>query len=180
MANSPFLFEQKLWDETRITLFEQSVQTPESLSKKLVSLGPGYIKESIFELFEDNIRNYYPVLPLGFDDEPKNLRHLKFLNGQVWRWVRPIIGVDHADKNHIRLEQRSFPCGPSSIDTIANTAFYIGLLHFYTHTKKPIEELMSFQTISENFYNCAKLGTKAEVIWIRLELMFKNFYMIPF
>lgn len=167
MANSPFLFGQKLWDETRISLFEQTIQIPEQGKQNYspVSLGQNYLNESIFELFIENIEHHIPVLPIKFNDDKSKLRHLKFLNGQVWRWVRPIIGVDYGEQSHIRLEQRCFPAGPSAIDTIANTAFYIGLLEFYTHSDQAIEDILPFDEARKNFYNCAKYGVKAQVTW---------------
>lgn len=167
MANSPFLFGQKLWDETRITLFEQSVQIPEQGHHNYspVSLGEDYIQDSFMELFQENIEHHIPVLPIKFDAAPEKLRHLKFLNGQVWRWVRPIVGVDYGQESHIRLEQRCFPAGPSAIDTVANTAFYIGLLYYYTHCEQSIESQLPFESVKSNFYACAKYGVKATVTW---------------
>lgn len=164
-ANSPFLFGQKLWDETRITLFEQSVQIPELKNSSPVSLGNNYLNESVFELFQENTKDHIPVLPIKFDDAPEKLRHLKFLNGQVWRWIRPIIGVDYGEMSHIRLEQRSLPSGPSAADIVANTAFYIGLLHFYTNLSNDISQEMPFEVIRNNFYECSKMGMKAEIYW---------------
>jgi len=64
-ANSPFLFGRRLWDETRITLFEQATDTrPDELKhqgvRPRVWFGERWIT-SVFDLFEENIR-YFPAL----------------------------------------------------------------------------------------------------------------------
>ncbi|MDH5680667.1 MAG: glutamate--cysteine ligase, partial [Spirochaetota bacterium] len=63
-ANSPFLFGLDLWDETRIPLFEQSVtlRTEEldsvDMSKRRVTFGSGYVKDSVVECFTENRERY--------------------------------------------------------------------------------------------------------------------------
>lgn len=168
MANSPFLYGQKLWDETRIPVFEQSLALPKDPSSgvKPVDFASGYIRESLFELFAENIEKHRPILPVLFDDVPEKLRHLKFFNGQIWRWVRPIVGVDYGSMPHLRIEQRAFPAGPSNIDTIANIAFYTGLLEYYGNCDEALEDKVSFADCRKNFYDCAQLGMKAEVTWL--------------
>src|SRR6202050_4415847 len=66
-ANSPFLFGQQLWQETRITLFEQATDTrPAELKEQGVRprvwFGERWIT-SVFELFEEKLRYFPPLLP---------------------------------------------------------------------------------------------------------------------
>lgn len=167
MANSPFLYGKKLWDETRIPVFEQSLALPQKPKELLdpVTFGDCYAKNTLLELFHDNLTKYITILPVHFDDNPENLRHLKFLNGQIWRWVRPIVGVDYGKTPHLRLEQRCFPSGPSAVDIVANIAFYIGLLHHFTYSVDLSKTNISFSDCRENFYSCAQLGLKADITW---------------
>lgn len=166
-ANSPFLYGRKLWDETRIPVFEQSLAIPATSTEEdaPVTFGKGYLQNSVKELFQENINSHKAILPALFDDPVEKLRHLKFLNGQIWRWVRPIVGVDYGGIPHFRLEQRSMPAGPTIVDTVANIAFYIGLLQFYINRETALESVVSFKNCRQNFYDCARLGMKAEVAW---------------
>jgi hypothetical protein len=165
-ANSPFLYGKKLWDETRIPVFEQSLALPKLADSEQapVGFGAGYVQKSLVELFGENLENYQVILPVLFDDRLEKLRHLKFLNGQIWRWVRPIVGIE-GKQPHLRIEQRCFGAGPSILDMMANTAFYIGLLHYFTHHAGPIEKVAAFSDCRENFYSCAQWGLKADVFW---------------
>ena len=63
-------------------------------------------------------------------DEPvESLAHLRLHNGTIWRWNRPLIGFSDDGRPHIRIEHRVVPSGPSTLDVVANAAFYFGLLH---------------------------------------------------
>ena len=73
-ANSPFLFGRRLWDETRITLFEQATDTrPDELKhqgvRPRVWFGERWIT-SVFDLFEENIRYFPALLPLCDEEDP--------------------------------------------------------------------------------------------------------------
>jgi hypothetical protein len=165
-ANSPFLFGKKLWDETRIPVFEQTIAFKDAnkdVADDPVSFGFSYLKNSFLDLFQENIDRYPIILPVLFDDEPDKLRHLKFLNGQIWRWNRPIVGTGSTP--HLRLEHRAIPAGPSVTDMVANIAFYTGLLFYYAKAEAQWTHQVSFEEIKSNFYQCAKLGLKAKVNW---------------
>src|SRR5580692_5608124 len=67
-ANSPFLFGRQLWQETRLTLFEQATDTrPDQLKQQgarpRVWFGERWIG-SVFDLFEENLRYFPALLPL--------------------------------------------------------------------------------------------------------------------
>ncbi|WP_456404860.1 glutamate-cysteine ligase family protein [Thiolapillus sp.] len=164
-ANSPFLFGHELWDETRIPLFEQSVAVGASDYSKRVTFGVRYVKHSIMECFEAN-RDRYPVLLPQLMDEPvESLAHLRLHNGTIWRWNRPLVGVSENGRPHIRIEHRVAPSGPSTLDVIANAAFYFGLLHELMATVDNAEERLPFFDAKENFYSSACLGLDARVVW---------------
>ncbi|MDP9261781.1 MAG: glutamate--cysteine ligase, partial [Actinomycetota bacterium] len=74
-ANSPFFFGKELWRETRIALFEQATDTrPEELKaqgvRPRVWFGERWIN-SIFDLFEENVRYFPALLPVCDEEDPE-------------------------------------------------------------------------------------------------------------
>jgi Glutamate-cysteine ligase family 2(GCS2) len=176
-ANSPFLFGQELWRETRITLFEQATDTrPEELREQGVRprvwFGDRWIT-SVFDLFEENLRYFPALLPLSEDEDPvevlergdaPELAELTLHNGTVYRWNRPVYAVVDG-KPHLRVENRVLPAGPTVIDSIANAAFYYGLVSELAEAERPIWTQMSFSAAAANLTAGAKFGLDAEVYW---------------
>ena len=163
-ANSPYLFGHELWDETRITLFEQAVELGDEKYRR-VTFGNDYIKDSLFECFEENLEHYPVLVPFTEENNIDQLYHLRFHNGTIWRWNRPLIGFDENDKPHIRIEHRVVPSGPTVVDSIANAAFYFGLVNALADDCEALIEKLSFSNVKDNFYNCAKQGLSAGVHW---------------
>jgi gamma-glutamyl:cysteine ligase YbdK (ATP-grasp superfamily) len=101
-----------------------------------------------------------------FDDPPENFAHLRLHNGTIWRWNRPLIGFNAQGKPHLRIEHRVIPAGPSIIDTIANTALFIGMIEALIRKKSPpLEWNMPFYLAQRNFYAAARWGLEAELHW---------------
>jgi hypothetical protein len=139
-ANSPFFFGRELWRETRIALFEQATDTrPEELKaqgvRPRVWFGERWIN-SIFDLFEENVRYFPALLPVTEDEDPvemlergdaPHLDELRLHNGTIYRWNRPVYQVVRG-RPHLRVENRVLPAGPTVADIIANAAFYYGLV----------------------------------------------------
>ncbi|SFM33072.1 hypothetical protein SAMN05421721_1037 [Ectothiorhodospira mobilis] len=169
-ANAPFLFGRDLWDETRIPLFEQAVETGGygDVARgplRRVSFGSGFARESILECFEENLEHFPPLLPLCEDAPPEQFVHLRLHNGTLWRWNRPLIGFDASGRPHIRIEHRGIPAGPTLVDSLANAAFFYGLVEdLLTHPGGP-EGIMAFATARDNFYQAARLGLEAPLHW---------------
>jgi gamma-glutamyl:cysteine ligase YbdK (ATP-grasp superfamily) len=168
-ANSPYLFGYDLWDETRIPLFEQAISVGASDLTKRVSFGIRYVYESMMENFSANLMRYPILLPLLMDEPVERLAHLCLHNGTIWRWNRPLIGFDEQQRPHLRIEHRVVPAGPSISDSIANAAFYFGLVSgLLEGEKKPVEKLR-FDRARSNFYAAARQGLQAEVSWFDIE-----------
>ncbi len=167
-ANSPFLFGCDLWDETRIPLFEQavSVRSPRSKFTDRVTFGHGFVQDSLLECFEDNLARFPVLLPETMDDRPEQLSHLRLHNGTIWRWNRPLIGFSDDGTPHLRIEHRVAAAGPSTIDTIANAAFYFGLVYSLGMKNDPPENSLSFDQARTNFYAAARQGLNAHIDWI--------------
>ena len=169
-ANSPYLCGKDLWAETRIPLFEQSVavggyEAGAHGPMRRVTLGSGYLHQSVFECFTENL-DHYPVLLPNLIDEPlETFSNLRLHNGTLWRWNRPLIGIDDGNY-HLRIEHRVVPAGPSVIDSIANAAFYYGLAYNLATRELQPEIQLSFDQARDNFYSAAKTGLDANMLWL--------------
>ncbi|MBC7558957.1 MAG: glutamate--cysteine ligase [Dermatophilaceae bacterium] len=176
-ANSPYFFGKQLWHETRIELFSQVIDTrPDELKNQgvrpRVFFGDNWIT-SIFDLFEENGRYFPPLLPEIGDEDPAeilnagqapSLFELRIHNGTVYRWNRPVYDVANGTP-HLRIENRVLPAGPTIIDTLANSAFYYGLLRMLAQDDRPIWTKMSFAAAEHNFRGCARRGLESTVYW---------------
>jgi hypothetical protein len=176
-ANSPLLFGRELWRETRIPLFEQATDTrSEEIRaqgvRPRVWFGERWIT-SVFDLFEENVRYFPALLPICDDHDPAEilergdtpeLSELRLHNGTVYRWNRPIYAVVKG-RPHLRVENRVLPAGPTVVDTIANAAFYYGLIRTLAEAERPLWTQMSFSAAEENFHAGARHGIAASVFW---------------
>jgi gamma-glutamyl:cysteine ligase YbdK (ATP-grasp superfamily) len=179
-ANSPFLYGRRLWAETRIALFEQATDTrPDELKaqgvRPRVWFGERWIT-SIFDLFEENVRYFSPLLPICDDEDPVEVLHnggvprlgeLRLHNGTVYRWNRPVYDIMNG-RPHLRVENRVLPAGPTVVDMLANAAFYFGLAREIAEADRPIWTQLAFTTAEENFHTAARRGIEASVHWPRL------------
>jgi gamma-glutamyl:cysteine ligase YbdK (ATP-grasp superfamily) len=176
-ANSPYLLRKELWRETRIPLFEQATDTRSDELKAQgvrprVWFGERWIN-SVFDLFEENVRFFPPLLPVTDDEDPlevlkrgdtPKLRELRLHNGTIYRWNRPVYDVAHGAP-HLRVENRLLPAGPTVADTMANAAFYFGLVRALAESARPLWSQMSFSAAEENFHVAARRGIDAYVYW---------------
>ncbi|MGP6174981.1 glutamate-cysteine ligase family protein [Corynebacterium sp. A21] len=175
-ANSPLFLGWKLWQESRVPVFRQSIdtRTPELVAQGVrprVWFGERWIT-SIFDLFEENVRYFSPLLP-----EPREfagtpimqghnpaLHYLNLHNGTVWRWNRPIYAPGK-DLSHLRVENRSLPAGPSVIDIVADAAFYYGLVKYLAEETRPVWSRLPFHDAEANFFAGARDGLNARMQW---------------
>jgi hypothetical protein len=176
-ANSPFLLGQRLWQETRIPLFEQATDTRSEEIKAQgvrprVWFGERWIT-SVFDLFEENVRYFPALLPICDDDDPvavlaagqtPRLGELRLHNGTIYRWNRPVYDVVDG-RPHLRVENRVLPAGPTVVDIIANGAFYFGLVRTLAEAERPVWSQMSFSAAEENFHRGASDGINAQLFW---------------
>jgi gamma-glutamyl:cysteine ligase YbdK (ATP-grasp superfamily) len=176
-ANSPFLLGKELWRETRIALFEQATDTrSEELKSQGVRprvwFGERWIN-SIFDLFEENVRYFPALLPIVDDEDPvevldrgdtPTLGELRLHNGTIYRWNRPVYDVVR-EAPHLRVENRVLPAGPTVVDILANAALYFGLVRYLVDQQRPLWSQMSFSAAEENFHAGARHGIEAHVYW---------------
>jgi hypothetical protein len=176
-ANSPYLLGKELWRETRIPLFEQATDTrSEELKvqgvRPRVWFGERWVT-SVFDLFEENVRYFPALLPITDDEDPlevlerggtPGLSELRLHNGTIYRWNRPV--YDIADGvPHLRVENRLLAAGPTVADTVANAAFYFGLVRHLAEGERPLWSQMSFSAAEENFHVAAQQGIDAQIYW---------------
>ncbi|MCZ6643732.1 MAG: glutamate--cysteine ligase [Gammaproteobacteria bacterium] len=175
-ANSPFLFGHSLWDETRIPLFEQAVEVGERYPAR-VSFGAGYAEQSLLEVFEENQREHLILIPAVQDAPPSKFSHVRFHNGTLWRWNRPLLGFDFDGQVHLRIEHRVVPAGPTIKDCIANSAFYFGLVRGLGMSPHGLEDSLPFATAKANFYTAARYGLNAKIRWHKDEISVRSLIM---
>ncbi len=177
-CNSPLLFGRRLWRETRIALFQQSVDhraaglhLREQPSR--VSFGRRWVDDSVLEIFREDIARFKVLLSADIDedslamlrrDEVPNLKALRLHNGTIYRWTRPCYGICEG-RPHLRIENRILPSGPSIVDEVANAAFWFGLLSGLSRVYPDIRKVMEFDTANENFVAAARLGLRAQFGW---------------
>lgn len=175
-ANSPILLNKILWDETRIALFKQSVDTRRDEENThwrqphRVSFGYGWVRRSALECFAESVALFPPLLPYCRPDEytPQpndgpDLFELRLHQGVVWHWNRAI--YDPIDGGHLRIEIRALPSGPTPIDMVANAAFLIGLAYAIKQDINKFLVSYPFMFAEYNFYRAAKHGLNAHLIW---------------
>ncbi|MEY4905799.1 MAG: hypothetical protein RLZZ292_3614 [Bacteroidota bacterium] len=178
-ANSPMVFGRRLWHETRIALFQQSLDTRtshEHLRERSprVSFGKDWLKDSIMEIYKEDIARFRVLLGDNVDENslemvankktPK-LRALQIHNSTVYRWNRPCYGISPNGQPHLRIECRVLPAGPTVIDSTANAAFWLGLMIGYASKFDDIRDHISFEDIRDNFDKAAKFGFDTKYTW---------------
>ncbi len=177
-VNSPMLFGNELWAETRIALFKQSLDTRSAnklYRKKLprVYFGKDWLRNSPADLWKNDITRF-PLLVTSDDFEDAelvyknggipNLRGIRLHNGTTYTWNRMCYGFSE-EQPHLRIECRYLPAGPTPIDEIANFAFWIGLMN--AEPPKGIEfwKNIDFKTVKNNFIKSARYGLNTVFDW---------------
>lgn len=178
-VNSPVLFGHRLWQETRLALFQHSAdaRSRNQLARSQptrVGFGEQWLKHSVIELLHDQIARFRPIMITRADEDPMQvlvrgeiplLSALRMHNGTVWPWNRACYGVSNGVA-HLRIENRALPSGPTTTDEIANTAFFIGLMLSLPVEYGDISKRMSFDDAKANFFGAARHGLNAQFNWI--------------
>ncbi|TNF44646.1 MAG: hypothetical protein EP216_01645 [Epsilonproteobacteria bacterium] len=163
-ANSSLVLGKKGWHESRITIFEQSVDTRDKERREhgeetRVHFAHDYI-DSWIDLFEQN--KMFKLIFADVKDTPKSeLHHFNLHNGTIWRWVRPILGKEKNGKHTLRLELRVLPSGPTLKDIEINIWFFIGLIEGLVKSGINLTNI-PFETLKDDFYTVAKHGMESQ------------------
>ncbi|MFT5166168.1 MAG: CBS domain-containing protein [Saprospiraceae bacterium] len=177
-VNSPMLFGNELWSETRIALFKQSLDTRSSqkfLREKLprVYFGKDWLQNSPAELWKNDLM-HFPLLVTTDDlqdskavldkGEIPNLRGIRLHNGTTYTWNRMCYGFSKTHP-HLRIECRYLPAGPSVIDEMANLAFWIGLMNAEPPQGREFWKNQDIKSAKNNFVNAARTGLNSVFQW---------------
>ncbi len=170
-GNSPTFLGRRLWEETRIALFKQSVEDRDGGGPRRgpprAAFGTGWLRGGALELFTESVRRHEPLLPLVSDGRPGRgappLDELRLHQGTVWRWNRAI--YDPAAGGHLRIEMRALPAGPTVTDMLANAAFLIGLTLWLAAQDDRWTYAVPFERADHGFYRAAQHGLAAELSW---------------
>ena len=173
-ANSPLIAGCRLWRESRIALFKQSIDLRERNNSdwrqpSRVSFGQGWLRSSAWELFAGNVALYEPLIPLLAEEEdngdPPRLPELCLHHGTIWPWNRPV--YSHLGGGHLRIEFRYLPAGPTVLDMLANAALCIGWSLGLGDSTDQYVARLPFKFVEYNFYRAAQHGLNATLIWPR-------------
>ena len=179
-VNSPMLFGRRLWKETRIALFQQSIDIrtfTEHLRDRSprVTFGNDWLKKSVMEIYKEDVARFKILLSTQVDEDvfkkiddgvtPK-LRALNIHNSTVYRWNRPCYGISPNGKPHLRIENRILPAGPSVPDAMANATLWLGLMNGIEDEYKDITKVMDFSDAKSNFFAASRFGLDTKLSWV--------------
>ena len=177
-VNSPLLLGKELWSETRIALFQQSIDTrrvslAQTEQQSRVTFGNSWFTGTIVDFYKHEISKFRTLLTKeikssSFDElkagKIPKLTALNLHNGTIYRWNRPCYGVGNG-KPHVRIENRYIPSGPTATDEMANFAFWVGLMKGRPTEFDDIPRTLDFEDVKSNFIRAARTGTESIMNW---------------
>lgn len=179
-VNSPILMGHRLWHETRVALFQQSLDTRSDVkaergSRARVSFGDRWVEDSVMEIFREDVARFRSLIAAVPEESAMEvldrggvpeLKALRTHNGTIYRWNRPCYGVMDG-RAHLRIENRVLPAGPTVVDELANAAFFFGLMSALPEEYGDVREQMSFDDAKINLVTAARYGLNSKLRWLR-------------
>jgi len=177
-VNSPLLFGKRLWAETRIALFQQSIDTRSATlhlreMSPRVRFGEHWARNSVVDLFQEDLARFRVLMAKEVEENPfecleagevPGLEALQLHNSTVYRWNRPCYGITDGAP-HLRIECRALPSGPTIADEVANAAFWIGLVMGLSKEFGDVTRRIEYDMAKGNFLAAARLGLNARFEW---------------
>jgi len=178
-ANSPIVFGKRLWHETRIAIFQQSIDTRTTHDhlrqrRPRVNFGNDWLQDSILDIYREDIARFRVLISSDLEEDslhcikdgkvPK-LRALGVHNSTVYRWNRPCYGISANGKPHLRIENRVLPAGPTVLDEMANAVFWLGCMQGMAEELDDIRDHLSFSDVRDNFSKAARAGIDSKFTW---------------
>ncbi|MEQ9187200.1 MAG: CBS domain-containing protein [Cryomorphaceae bacterium] len=177
-ANSPLLLGRELWSETRIALFQQSIDTRVTTFAvkdqiPRVNFGHQWEDGSVVDIFKNSIAKFKVIMSREIEHDalvdvengliPK-LQALSLHNSTVYRWNRPCYGITDG-KPHLRIENRYLPAGPTTMDEVANFAFWVGMMKGRPAAYDDMNKVMEFRDAKSNFIKASRTGKESVMRW---------------
>ena len=177
-VNSPLLLGHRLWHETRLALFQHATDTRSAVHQARnqmprVNFGEKWVDNSMLEVFQEDAARFRIILTREIEEDSlevlqngaiPHLHAWQMHNGSIWRWNRACYGIID-DKPSLRIEARYLPAGPTVVDEIANSAFFLGLMTALPEEFGDVREKMSFDDAKNNFFNVAQNGLNTQIAW---------------
>lgn len=178
-VNSPLFLRRRLWAETRVALFESSVDGrsehhQERGGRRRVHFGDGWVTESVVEIMRDDVARFRVLVAGGAEEDARGvlargglpgLKALRLHGGTIYRWNRPCYGTAGGEA-HLRIENRVLPAGPTTLDEVANAALFYGVVLGMAREHPRIHESMAFEDAKGNFIAAARTGLNAQLRWL--------------
>lgn len=178
-VNSPLFLGSRLWHETRVALFSSSIDDRSTARqargyRPRVTFGDDWLKDSVLEIFREQIARFRVVLSTPEVDDPlellergevPDLNALRLHNGTIYRWNRACYGITNGVA-HLRIENRVLPAGPTILDEVANAAFFFGLMSGVLESLGDPKDQLPFDVAKDNFFAAARHGLKAQFTWL--------------
>src|SRR5688500_5642730 len=139
-----------------------------------VNFGTRYVKSSVVEIFREDIARFRAFIGTVTDEDPMavldrgetpELKALRLHNGTIYHWNRACYGITEG-KAHLRIENRVLPAGPSTLDEMANAAFWCGLMVEIGAREEDITKRIDFDQAAANFYTAAREGVGSTFTWL--------------
>ena len=178
-VNSPILLNSRLWQETRLALFQQSVdeRSPTHHERRRparVTFGQAWVRESILDVFREDAARFRVILTRDVEEDSlatltsgrvPGLAAWRMHNGTVWRWNRACYGIMN-ERPSLRIEARFLPSGPTVIDQMASAALFLGLLIELPEVHGDVTKKLSFDDAKTNFFRAARYGFNSQITWL--------------
>ena len=178
-VNAPAFLGRRLWQETRIALFERSVDERSETKQQRghaprVTFGSDWVRTGVVEIFREDIARFRMLLAVEPDPPPREvlargeapkLSALRLHSGTIYRWNRACYGVT-GGQPHLRIEFRALPAGPTVRDEVANAAFFLGLVAHLVAAHGDVARVMRFDAAKASFFAAAREGLNAQLTWI--------------
>jgi CBS domain-containing protein len=178
-ANSPLLLGHRLWHETRVALFQHSVDVRSAVQQARsyptrVNFGDDWLRDSILDMFHEDIARFRTIMTRQVEEDSMmvlarggipSLHAWRLHNSTVWRWNRICYGITEG-RPSLRIEARALPSGPTILDETANAAFFLGLMSSLPDEYGDVARRMPFDSAKDNFFAAARHGLMAQFRWI--------------
>lgn len=178
-VNSPLLLGHRLWQETRLALFQHAVdeRSPTLHARNRparVTFGRDWVRGSILDVFHEDVARFRVILTREAEEnamemleagEIPQLNAWRMHNSTIWRWNRACYGVMNGVPG-LRIEARFLPAGPTVADEIANAAFFLGLMMALPAEFGDVAGKMSFDDCKTSFFSAARFGLKSQIVWL--------------